>query len=127
MLERVLSLHKILFKHCFRSFGCCAICNCLAHTPVKFVTHIGDCFWFWHTTNFSQEIFSELALFFRFVKKERFRFKIVDLGALSPRTTTFVVFFHVNNTPLLQIFEVHVGVAQFFFALFERTVKVALA
>jgi hypothetical protein len=89
---------------------------------MQLISQVLNRLWFRHTANLFKQGFSKDALLLGVVECERFRFKIVNgmLILILRRAEFTSSLLHVNNTPLLKVFVVHVCVSQLFFTLFKR-------
>jgi hypothetical protein len=77
---------------------------------VELVSQIRYRFRLGYSADLLEQTFPVLSLFFRLIKEERFRLKIVNCVDFSCRIVDWTLL-HVDDTSLLQVFEVEVGVA----------------
>ena len=91
---------------------------------MQLISEIGNRLWFWDTANFLEQTLTKYFLFLGVVEHERFRFEIEHLVLLR-LIFVFILLLHIDDASLLQVFEVHIGVSQFFLGVLKGAVKVS--
>lgn len=123
VLQRVLSSHEKLAQLILRLLGHGPVRHRLVKASVQIVAQVSYRVRLRYRAHLFEQGVPVLLLAFGAVHQERFRFKIKDLVVVLTEGGRLL---HVDSAARLQVFEVHVGVAQFFFALLEGALQVAL-